>query len=201
MSEVLDGVGAKAPLCAEKVAMRRRAVLVLLCSLCMARQWIIAQAVPDSSTNSGSNTGSNSAGAPDHLGDDDSLDWLFPVSKLNRSLPSWIRIGGEFRGRLEGPTGIRFTSTDNFYYLYRLRVKLGIKPKEWLLFYGEVQDSRIFFNHTLAMPIPTRISGPSGRLILRSAVPRQAGWPPEPCALPNRRGRRTHKKVEGQAAI
>jgi hypothetical protein len=34
--------------------------------------------------------------------------------------------------------------------LDRLRVKLGIKPREWLLFYGEVQNARIFFNHHIA---------------------------------------------------
>jgi hypothetical protein len=62
-------------------------------------------------------------------------------------LPNWFRIGGEYRARLEGPTGIGFTSTDDFYSLDRLRVKLGIRPKDWLLFYGEVQDARIFFNH------------------------------------------------------
>jgi hypothetical protein len=38
-------------------------------------------------------------------------------------------------------------ATNDFYFLDRLRLKLGIKPKEWLLLYGEVQDARIFFNH------------------------------------------------------
>jgi len=56
-------------------------------------------------------------------------------------------MGGEYRGRLEGPTGIGFTSTNDFYYLDRLRVNLTIRPKEWLAFSGEVQDARIFFNH------------------------------------------------------
>ncbi len=31
--------------------------------------------------------------------------------------------------------------------LDRLRVKITIQPKDWLKFYGEVQDARIFFNH------------------------------------------------------
>ena len=61
-----------------------------------------------------------------------------------------IRIGGEYRGRLAGPTGIGFAGTNDFYFLDRLRVKLGIKPREWLLFYGEVQNARIFFNHHIA---------------------------------------------------
>jgi hypothetical protein len=134
--------------------MRRCVVLVLLFGSCMARPRISAQTVPDSGTNAGSNTNSTSPGAPAPDGTDDSLDWLFPVIKLNRSLPSWIRIGGEYRGRIEGPTGIGFTGTDDFYFLDRLRVKLGIKPKDWLLFFGEVQDARIFFNHHIANANP-----------------------------------------------
>jgi len=127
--------------------MRRCIVLALLFGSCMARQLINAQAVPDSNPDSGSSANSSSARAPDPAGSDDSLDWLFPVHKLNRALPSWLRIGGEYRGRLEGPTGIGFSNTNDFYFLDRLRLKLGVKPKEWLLLYGEVQDARIFFNH------------------------------------------------------
>ena len=134
--------------------MRRCIVLVLLLVSCVVGRHIEAQTVPYSNADSGLGKDSSSAGAPDPKGNDDSLDWLFPVIKLNRSLPRWIRIGGEFRGRLEGPTGIGFNSTDDFYFLDRLRVKLGIKPKEWLLFFGEVQDSRIFFNHHIANANP-----------------------------------------------
>jgi len=127
--------------------MRRCMVLVLLFSSCMARQVINAQAVPDSNPDSGSSPNSSSGRAAEPAGSDDSLDWLFPVHRLNRALPSWLRIGGEYRGRLEGPTGIGFTNTNDFYFLDRLRLKLGVKPKQWLLLYGEVQDARIFFNH------------------------------------------------------
>jgi hypothetical protein len=134
--------------------MRRCIVLVLLFSLWMAGQRINAQTVPDVNVKSGSSTDSNAAGAPDSAADDYSPDWLFPINKLDRSLPSWFHIGGQYRGRLEGPTGIGFTGTNDFYYLDRLRVKLAIKPKDWLLFYGEVQDSRIFFNHHIANANP-----------------------------------------------
>ena len=74
-------------------------------------------------------------------------EWLFPVAKLDDSLPRWLRIGGQYRNRLEGPTGIGFASTKDFYLLDRLRVHVTLQPKEWLRFYGEVQDARIFFNH------------------------------------------------------
>jgi hypothetical protein len=113
----------------------------------MARQRTSAQTVPAVSADSGSSSNSNSAGATDAAGTDDSPDWLFPVAKLNQALPRWFHLGGEYRGRLEGPTGIEFTGTNDFYLLDRLRINLRIQPKEWLLFYGEVQDARIFFNH------------------------------------------------------
>jgi hypothetical protein len=129
--------------------MRRFVLLVLLIVSCLVRQRVKAQTGPES--NADSRSSANSA-AP--AADDDSMDWLFPVHKLNRSLPKWIRIGGEFRIRLEGPTGIGFTDTDDFYSVDRLRVKLGIKPKDWLLFYGEVQDSQIFFNHHIGNANP-----------------------------------------------
>jgi hypothetical protein len=40
---------------------------------------------------------------------DDPPDWLFPIAKLDQSLPSWIHIGGQYRNRLEGPSGIGYT--------------------------------------------------------------------------------------------
>jgi hypothetical protein len=82
--------------------------------------------------------------------DSGAASWLFPVAKLDESLPKWLHIGGEYRDRLEGPTGIGFTRTKDFYLLDRLRLKIAIQPKEWLKFYGEVQDARIFFNHHIA---------------------------------------------------
>jgi Alginate export len=137
----------KKSLCDGRIAMRKCIVFFLLFSSCIARQRISAQTVSDLNTDSESSTNLGAAGTPEPAGADDSLDWLFPVTKLNRSLPSWFHIGGEYRGRLEGPTGIGFTGTDDFYSLDRLRVNIAVQPKEWLLFYGEVQDSRIFFNH------------------------------------------------------
>jgi Alginate export len=79
--------------------------------------------------------------------DDDSLEWLFPIDELDDSLPSWVSIGGEYRGRVEGPSGIKYKNNSDFYLLDRLRVWVAIQPKEWLLFKAQVQDSRIFFNH------------------------------------------------------
>src|SRR5271163_1787865 len=47
----------------------------------------------------------------------ESPSWLFPITVLNERLPSWIRVGGQYRNRLEGPTGIGFTGTNDFYLL------------------------------------------------------------------------------------
>ena len=98
-------------------------------------------------TSTESSTVGQSSGAPYAPAVDDPIAWLFPVAKLNESLPSWLRIGGQYRGRLEGPTGIGYKGTRDFYLLDRLRVYMKIQPKDWLIFYGEVQDARIFFNH------------------------------------------------------
>ena len=83
-----------------------------------------------------------------------SPSWWFPITELNERLPSWIHIGGQYRNRLEGPIGIGFTGTDDFYLLSRLRVRVLIQPKPWLSFHGEVQDARIFFNHHIANANP-----------------------------------------------
>jgi hypothetical protein len=69
-------------------------------------------------------------------------------------LPPWLHIGGEYRGRFEGPIGIGYAGTNDYYFLDRLRVKVAIQPKKWLLFYGEVQDARIFFNQHIANANP-----------------------------------------------
>ena len=79
--------------------------------------------------------------------DSDDPSWLFPIAKLDEVLPYWFHIGGEYRIRLEGPTGVGFANTSDFYLLDRFRLKLRIQPKDWLELFGEVQDSRTFFNH------------------------------------------------------
>jgi hypothetical protein len=98
-------------------------------------------------TSTDSSTAAQSSAASDPAAADDPLDWLFPDAKLNESLPRWLRIGGQYRNRLEAPTSIGYTGTRDFYLLDRLRVHVTIQPKEWLRLYGEVQDARIFFNH------------------------------------------------------
>ena len=80
--------------------------------------------------------------------------WLFPIDKLNETLPGWLRLGGEYRLRFEGPMGIGYKPTDDSYLLDRLRVTVAIQPEDWLKFFGEVQDARIFFNQHIAKANP-----------------------------------------------
>jgi hypothetical protein len=131
----------------EKIAMRKCILLFLLFSSLILGQLSTAQTSSDLKADSGSSTNSSSSGEQDHTGNGDSAEWLYPVTKLNQSLPNWFRVGGEYRGRVEGPTGIGFASTNDSYYLERIRLHMGIQPKDWLFFYGEAQDARIFFNH------------------------------------------------------
>jgi hypothetical protein len=103
--------------------------------------------------NAQANTQSNPVSSPS-AANSDSSSWLFPIEKLDEALPSWLHIGGEYRNRLEGPIGIGYQRTNDFYLLDRLRVNVAIQPTDWLKFYGEVQDARIFFNHHTANANP-----------------------------------------------
>ena len=81
-------------------------------------------------------------------------DWLFPVERLNQALPRWLRFGGEYRSRVEGQDGIRYTTTNDTYMLSRFRLNMTIQPADWLSFVGETQDSRIVFNQHIPSASP-----------------------------------------------
>src|SRR3989442_10976728 len=86
------------------------------------------------------------AAGPNAVSDSDPASWLFPVEQVNRALPRWLRFGGEYRLRIESE-GIGFTTTKDVYLLSRFRFNVAIKPTQWLTFFGETQDARVFFNH------------------------------------------------------
>jgi hypothetical protein len=75
---------------------------------------------------------------------------LPPVSEyLNEELPNWLRIGGEFRSRLEGFTGgggFKKDTTDD-YLLTRLRINLKIEPARWLRIFVQGQDSHALWKN------------------------------------------------------
>lgn len=57
--------------------------------------------------------------------------------------PSWLNISGELRFRFESRQGIGFREgDDDGYGLFRTRVNIGVKPKSWLEFFFQGQDSR-----------------------------------------------------------
>ena len=118
-------------------------------------------------TSTDSSTAGQSSAAPDPPAADDAPDWLFPIAKLDESLPYWLRIGGQYRNRLEAPASIGYAGSRDFYLLDRLRVWVNIQPKDWLRLHGEVQDARIFFNHHIPNVTLTRTVGPSGKATLR----------------------------------
>jgi hypothetical protein len=73
--------------------------------------------------------------------------WLFPITTLDESLPSWIQFGGQFRNRVESQDGLGFRSVDDVYDLTQLRLGVYIQPTKWLKLVGVTQDARVFFNH------------------------------------------------------
>ena len=74
-------------------------------------------------------------------------EWLFPLSRLNESLPTWIQFGGQFRNRVESQDGYNFESVDDAYTLTQLRLGVYLQPTKWIELVGVTQDSRVFFNH------------------------------------------------------
>src|SRR5258708_2705062 len=105
----------------------------------------------------------------------DPASWLFPIAKLDEIVPRWLHFGGEYSYLLEGPIGIGFTSTNDFYLLDRFRLKVAIQPKDWLKLYGEVQDSRIFFNHHIANANPFEDSWTLWQSYVQVGSP-SSGW-------------------------
>ena len=65
--------------------------------------------------------------------------------KFNELLPKWLRFSGEFRERYEGYSGGSFkhdsTNDDD---VQRIRLGMEIKPTNWVHFYIEMQDARVF---------------------------------------------------------
>ena len=58
-------------------------------------------------------------------------------------LPSWLKVSGEFRTRVEGRTGFNFqTDNNDAYGLVRTRVNIDLLPTSWLQIYFQGQDSR-----------------------------------------------------------
>ena len=65
-------------------------------------------------------------------------------NRLNSVLPSWLRVRGEFRQRMEGFDGLGFNATrEDLYHLSRLRLNATVTPARFLSFQAQVQDARV----------------------------------------------------------
>lgn len=73
--------------------------------------------------------------------------WLFPITKLDESLPPWIQFGGQFRDRVESQDGLSYGTVNDTYDLTQFRLGIYIQPTKWLELVGVTQDARAFFNH------------------------------------------------------
>jgi Alginate export len=66
-----------------------------------------------------------------------------PANYVNEDLPAWMRLGGEFRTRVEGRTAFSFKEgNDDAYALTRLRLSLDLLPESWFHAFIQGQDSR-----------------------------------------------------------
>jgi hypothetical protein len=88
-----------------------------------------------------SSDANNGAGGPSAAPPNDGV---FVDHSPFEHLPSWLTLGGQIRGRFEGPTGTSLiNNTQEDYCASRIRVNLGIRPFSWLRFFAEGQDARV----------------------------------------------------------
>jgi len=67
------------------------------------------------------------------------------ANEWNKELPKWIQFTGDYRARVEGFSGGGFADNkDDIYWLNRFRLNLAIKPTDWLTFFAQGQDSRVW---------------------------------------------------------
>lgn len=77
-------------------------------------------------------------------------------AKTLLSLPKWLVLSGQYRGRFEDDTALKFVpNASDMYYLQRVRFALSLKPTSWLRFTSELQDSRNYFYGSRPLPATT----------------------------------------------
>ena len=65
-------------------------------------------------------------------------------NRVNEVLPSWLRVRGEFRERMEGVDGMGFDNTrDDLYWLSRFRVNASVTASPAFTVQLQVQDARV----------------------------------------------------------
>jgi hypothetical protein len=64
---------------------------------------------------------------------------------VNNELPHWLRLGAEYRARVEGFTGGGFKpDSEDAYLLSRVRLNMSLLPTSWLKFGFQGQDAHVF---------------------------------------------------------
>jgi hypothetical protein len=80
-----------------------------------------------------------------------------PTAFANVDLPSWVRMGVEYRGRLEGFTGGGFADDrEDLYWLNRFRVTARFSMKPWLSAAVQAQDARVEGRNAVTLGAPFR---------------------------------------------
>ena len=80
-----------------------------------------------------------------------------PTAFANVDLPAWVRLGVEYRGRLEGFTGGGFADDrEDLYWLNRFRVTARFSMKSWLSAAVQAQDARIEGRNAITLGAPFR---------------------------------------------
>ncbi|MGH9783813.1 MAG: alginate export family protein, partial [Terriglobia bacterium] len=64
--------------------------------------------------------------------------------QLNQTLPAWLRLSGEVRGRVEGFAGGGFGDSNDAYWLNRIRLDMSLIPSGWLKLRFQAQDAQAF---------------------------------------------------------
>ena len=117
--------------------------------MCVAAE--LALAIP-------SGTSSDDAEAPPAALPAHNGAWMKDLSP-SQLLPAWFQVGGQVRGRFESPSGTSLANSSNDnYYLSRIRVDLTVKPVAWLRFFVQAQDARVGAYNTA--PAPTTLYDP-----------------------------------------
>jgi len=80
-----------------------------------------------------------------------------PTAFASVELPTWIRMGVEYRGRLEGFTGGGFSpDREELYWLNRFRVTARVSMKAWLSAAVQAQDARVEGRNAVVTGAPFR---------------------------------------------
>lgn len=115
--------------------------LALLPAAAGAQQPVTASSQAASAQAVSAQAASSQAAAPSQLAPAPRV----PVpNRLNNVLPSWLRLRGEFRERLEGFDGLGFNdSREDLYWLSRFRFNATVAPSKTLSFQVQAQDARV----------------------------------------------------------